>query len=85
MSGHNGNGFHVDPTGKDVPKPRAEWISRRKAENTDGNFSQMHYARRGVITDEMRFVAQRENLAPELVRDEVAAGRMTIPANINHS
>ncbi len=85
MSGHNGNGFHVDPTGKDVPKPRAEWISRRKAENTDGNFSQMHYARRGVITDEMRFVAQRENLAPELVRDEVAAGRMIIPANINHS
>jgi phosphomethylpyrimidine synthase len=84
MSGHNGNGFHVDPTGKDVLKPRAEWISRRKAENTDGNFSQMHYARRGVVTDEMRFVAQRENLTPELVRDEVAAGRMIIPANINH-
>jgi len=85
MSGHNGNGFHVDPTGKDVPKPRAEWISKRQAENTDGNFSQMHYARRGVVTDEMRFVAQRENLTPELVRDEVAAGRMIIPANINHS
>jgi phosphomethylpyrimidine synthase len=44
----------------------------------------MHYARRGVVTDEMRFVAQRENLTPELVRDEVAAGRMIIPANINH-
>ena len=84
MSGHNGNGFHVDPTGKDVPKPRAEWISKRQTENTDGNFSQMHYARRGVVTDEMRFVAQRENLTPELVRDEVAAGRMIIPANINH-
>ena len=84
MSGHSGNGFHVDPTGKDVPKQRAEWISKRQTENTDGNFSQMHYARRGVVTDEMRFVAQRENLTPELVRDEVAAGRMIIPANINH-
>jgi phosphomethylpyrimidine synthase len=84
MSGHSGNGFHVDPTGKDVPKQRAEWISKRQTENTDGNFSQMHYARLGVVTDEMRFVAQRENLTPELVRDEVAAGRMIIPANINH-
>ena len=58
--------------------------SQRKAENTDGNFSQMHYARKGVITEEMAYVAQREKLAPELVRDEVARGRMIIPANINH-
>src|SRR5689334_10187137 len=67
-----------------VPKPRAEWLTRRKTENQDGNFSQMHYARKGVITEEMGFVAQRERISPELVRDEVARGRMIVPANINH-
>ena len=30
----------------------------RKAENKDGNFSQMHYARQGQITDEMRYIAE---------------------------
>ena len=67
-----------------VPKPRAEWIAQRKQSNSDGHFSQMHYARQGVITEEMGYVAHREKLAPELVRDEVARGRMIIPANINH-
>src|SRR6202795_5245202 len=76
----NGNNNDVDS----VPKPRAEWIARRKRENTDGNFSQMHYARQGVVTEEMGYIAHREKLAPELVRDEVARGRMIIPANINH-
>ncbi len=46
--------------------------------------TQMHYARRGEITPEMEFVALREAMAPELVRDEVARGRAIIPANINH-
>ena len=45
----------------------------------------MHYARKGQITGEMQFVATRERLTPELVRDEVARGRMIIPANINHT
>ena len=40
-----------------VPRPRADWLARRKAQNTDGNFSQMHYARQGVITEEMEYVA----------------------------
>jgi phosphomethylpyrimidine synthase len=44
----------------------------------------MHYARQGIVTEEMRFIAHREQLAPELIRDEVARGRMIIPANINH-
>ncbi len=48
------------------------------------NVTQMHYARRGEITPEMRFVAVREGVAPEFVRDEVARGRAIIPANINH-
>ncbi|WP_340033714.1 phosphomethylpyrimidine synthase ThiC [Paenibacillus sp. FSL H3-0302] len=48
------------------------------------NVSQMHYARKGIITSEMEYVAIRENVAPEFVRDEVARGRAIIPANINH-
>ena len=47
--------------------------------------TQMHYARRGEITPEMEFIAIREGVTPELVRDEVARGRAIIPANINHS
>ena len=46
--------------------------------------TQLHYARRGMITPEMEFIAIREGVAPELVRDEVARGRAIIPANINH-
>src|SRR2546421_35527 len=79
-NGNNGNGHNGQPTAR----PRAEWIAQRKSESADGNFSQMHYARQGVITEEMSYVAQREKLTPELVRDEVARGRMIIPANINH-
>jgi len=48
------------------------------------NVTQLHYARKGVITPEMEFIAIRENLKPEFVRDEVAKGRAIIPANINH-
>jgi phosphomethylpyrimidine synthase len=48
------------------------------------NVTQMHYARRGEITPEMEFIAIREGLQPEFVRDEVARGRAIIPANINH-
>jgi phosphomethylpyrimidine synthase len=76
-----GNGFSP------AAQPRAEWIARRREEARRGgeqNFSQMHYARRGMITEEMEYVARRERLTPELVRDEVGRGRMIIPANINH-
>src|SRR5580700_9127281 len=80
-NGGNGNALNS------MLKPRAEWLAKRKAENAknnDGNFSQMHYARRGVTTEEMQYIAHREKITPELVRDEVARGRMIIPANINH-
>ena len=46
--------------------------------------TQLESARKGIITDEMRFVAKREDLSEELVRDEVARGRMVIPANKVH-
>jgi phosphomethylpyrimidine synthase len=83
-NGTNGNGRNANGNGAGAALPRAEWITRRKAANTDGNFSQMHYARRGVITEDMQYVANREKVAAELIRDEVARGRMIIPANINH-
>src|SRR5438128_9672011 len=73
--------------GLEVPKPRTEWIAKRRSEAAkagDTNFSQMHYARKGIITEEMHYIAHKEKLTPELVRDEVARGRMIIPANINH-
>ncbi|GAC1316406.1 MAG: phosphomethylpyrimidine synthase ThiC [Acidimicrobiales bacterium] len=46
--------------------------------------TQLHYARKGEITPEMRFVATREGLEPDFVREEVARGRAIIPANVNH-
>ncbi len=46
--------------------------------------TQMYLARQGEITDAMRFVAERESLEPSVIRDEVARGRLIIPANIHH-
>ena len=66
-----------------LPKLREPWVAARIARG-DTNFSQMHYARRGEITQEMRFIALRERCTPELVRDEVARGRAIIPSNRNH-
>ena len=69
------------------PKLREEWISRRREHairTGDDNVSQMHFARKGLITEEMLYVADKEKIKPELVRDEIAAGRMIIPANISH-
>jgi phosphomethylpyrimidine synthase len=67
-----------------LPRLRKPWIDARLAAEPSGNRSQMHYARRGIVTPEMRFVAIRENVAPEYVRDEIARGRAILPSNINH-
>ncbi len=61
---------------------RNEWIAPRLK---DPIRTQLHYARQGVITGEMEYVARRERLEPELIRSEVARGRMIIPANIHHA
>ena len=58
-----------------VPKVRAAWIEKRARENETGNVTQLHYARRGVVTEEMAFIAAREGVNPEFVRSEVARGR----------
>ena len=57
---------------------------RVKFDSADKTPTQMYYAKKGVITPEMNYVAQVEMLDPELVRSEVAAGKMIIPANIHH-
>ena len=61
-----------------LPPIRSEWVKKR----TGPIVTQMRYARQGMVTEEMEFVAKRERLSPELVRSEVARGRMIIPANI---
>src|SRR3954468_4634581 len=60
---------------------RAAWIEERRG---FANVSQMHFARQGIVTQEMQHVARREGLPTELIRSEVARGRMIIPANVNH-
>jgi phosphomethylpyrimidine synthase len=61
---------------------RKEWVAERQNHPVR---TQMHYARKGMVTPEMEYVARRENVPPELIRSEVARGRMIIPANINHT
>ncbi len=60
---------------------RTSWVASRQGKS---NVSQLHFARQGVITEEIAYVAKRENLPESLVLEEVARGRMIIPANINH-
>ena len=61
---------------------RAAWIEKRK---NDPVKTQMYYAKQGIITEEMAYVAEVEGLDPETVRSEIARGRLIIPANINHT
>jgi phosphomethylpyrimidine synthase len=67
---------HSDP---DIAVPAGRRVLRGS-----GTVTQMHYAKKGIVTPEMEFVALRENLEPDFVRSEVAGGRAIIPANINH-
>ena len=66
-----------------LPPRRAAWIAERLARG-DTNVTQLHYARRGIDTPEMEFIALREQVPVAFVRSEVAAGRAVIPANIRH-
>ena len=61
---------------------RTEWVAQRRGHS---NVSQMYYARQGMVTEEMQHVAEWEHLPAELIREEVARGRMIIPANVNHT
>src|SRR5690349_9248149 len=65
-----------------LPRLREQWI--REREPVNGAVTQLAYARAGVITPEMEYVAIREGVTPEFVRAEIAVGRAIIPANVNH-
>ncbi|MEU5991130.1 phosphomethylpyrimidine synthase ThiC [Spirillospora sp. NPDC047418] len=69
--------------GRRTPVPE-DLLPRRPRRATGGAVTQRAYARRGEITPEMEFAALREGVAPEFVRDELAAGRAVLPANVNH-
>lgn len=88
------SGPYTDPSididvRKGLEPLRKKWILERSLRKDI--VTQMAYAKRGIITPEMEYIAIRENLGlkqghitPEFVRDEVARGRAIIPANINH-
>ena len=67
-------------------KASKEWRGRthKPMKGADHPITQMWYARHGITTPEMQYVATRENCDVELVREEIAAGRAVIPCNINH-
>jgi phosphomethylpyrimidine synthase len=79
-----------------LPKLRKGWIAARDVSRSTpvpnppaalrgrSAVTQLRFARRGEITEEMEFAAIREGLAAELVRSEIARGRAILPANINH-
>ncbi|XP_024034614.1 phosphomethylpyrimidine synthase, chloroplastic isoform X3 [Citrus clementina] len=66
-----------------LPKLRKDWIDRREKLGAP-RYTQMYYAKQGVITEEMLYCATREKLDPEFVRAEVARGRAIIPSNKKH-
>ncbi|CAL9194161.1 unnamed protein product [Musa hybrid cultivar] len=66
-----------------LPKIRKDWVERREQLGAP-RYTQMFYAKQGMITEEMLFCAAREKLDPEFVRSEVACGRAIIPSNKNH-
>ncbi|HEY8279833.1 MAG TPA: phosphomethylpyrimidine synthase ThiC [Bdellovibrionota bacterium] len=72
------------PVSRETIKRRRQLLQEREAERKTRPITQMAYARRGIITPEMESVAMRESLGAEFVRQEVAAGRAVIPANIRH-
>ena len=65
---------------------RSEWLKQRSGTVGSGDAAptQLRFARQGVITEEMRYVAVRERMEPEAIRAEIARGRLIIPANIHH-
>ena len=85
------SGPHEVNVREGLPALREDWIHRRedlvaggKPLRGAGPVTQLRHARRGLVTEEMEFVAIREGFDPEFVRSEVARGRAIIPANINH-
>jgi len=77
------NGFQEIQKSSQTSAEHLQRTPKRAKKNQ--TVTQLHYAKRGVITPEMEYVALRENLSPEFIRNEIAIGRAIIPANINHT
>jgi len=60
---------------------RTKWISKRA---NDGVKTQMYYAKHGILTDEMKYVADEESLNPKFIMEQIASGKLIIPVNVNH-
>ena len=72
---------------KGLPRLREGWVGARgdwERSKAGQAVTQLYYARKGIVTAEMEYIAIRERTTPEFVRDEVAAGRAVIPSNIHH-
>lgn len=79
------NGFRSAEKAAELGAERFPGLDRKPLRaKAGGNVTQLHYARKGIVTPEMQFIAVREGMDPEFVRAEVAAGRAVIPANVNH-
>ncbi|WP_167199306.1 phosphomethylpyrimidine synthase ThiC [Paenibacillus sp. BK720] len=79
------NGFANEERAKEKGAEVFPGLNHRPLQAQPGrNVTQLHYARKGIVTSEMEFIAIREGVDPKLVRSEVARGRAVIPANINH-
>ncbi|WP_110239509.1 phosphomethylpyrimidine synthase ThiC [Nocardioides gilvus] len=87
-SGYEGRAVQLLDNGRAAVRrgdAEGEWRGvKSRPVRGDGCVTQMHYARRGLVTAEMEYVAAREGCDVELVRSEVAAGRAIIPVNVNH-
>lgn len=84
---YEGRAIKPEDNGYKKAKPNVSYpgLKRKPLRAKAGqNVTQMHYAKKGIITPEMEFIAIREHVSPEFVRDEVASGRAIIPSNINH-
>ncbi|TYP69830.1 phosphomethylpyrimidine synthase ThiC [Paenibacillus methanolicus] len=79
------NGFRSEETAVKRGAELFPGLARQPLKAREGrNVTQLHYARQGIVTPEMEYIAIREGMTPEFVRSEIAAGRAIIPANINH-
>lgn len=79
------NGFMTEDKAKQRGAEQFPNLARQPLRAKSGqNVTQLHYARKGIITSEMEYIAIREGMSAEFVRSEIAAGRAIIPTNINH-
>ncbi|MBL8741684.1 MAG: phosphomethylpyrimidine synthase ThiC, partial [Myxococcales bacterium] len=82
-SGPHFEGRTLDQLRAGLPKLRKAWIDARIAQYGE-NLTQMACARRGIVTEEMKFCALRENVPVALVMSELARGTAILPNNMNH-